>query len=388
MEQAEVVVIGAGLVGAAIGFELATRGVQTVVLEAGPQPASGASRSNSGILHTGFDSTPGTLETAMIRAQSARWPSIFDALGVPYRVPGALLVAADEEQAAQLPAIAAKAQQNGVAVELLSRAALRRREPNVAGVAGLLVPGEAMTDPFEVVRRLLASGPELRLNTPVQRVEADGEGVLVQTPSGAIQAKYAINCAGLYADEIAADDSFRIVPRRGEFLAFGPSTANLVNHMLLPIPTERTKGVLIFPTLYGQLCAGPSAVDQEDKEDWRPHQDELEIVYAKAAQMLPALAEIRPVDAWAGLRPAGYPHNYVVEWSERVPAMLHIAAIRSTGLSACLGLALHALDMLAEHGLQTQEQRIPGTPSFNDSPRPWWQRLNELKGVQPYVARH
>ena len=131
-ERAEVVIIGAGLVGAAVGFELATRGVRTLVLEAGPEPASGVSRSMSGILHTGFDSTLGTLETSMIRAQAQRWQPLFDALGVPYQVPGALLVAVDDAQATLLPDIAAKAQGNGVHVELLSAAQVREREPHVA----------------------------------------------------------------------------------------------------------------------------------------------------------------------------------------------------------------------------------------------------------------
>lgn len=386
--RAEVIIIGAGLVGAAVGFELATRGVRTLVLEAGPEPAAGVSRSNSGIVHTGFDSTPGTLETAMIRAQAQRWQPLFDALGVAYRIPGALLVAASDAQEALLPSIAAKAKNNGVHVELLSAAEVRVREPHVAGGAGLLVPGEAITDPFELVRRLLASGPELRLNTRVLRVEPDGEEARVETTTGNYGARYVINCAGLYADEIAADNSFRITPRRGAFLAFDPAAAHLIEHMLLPVPSEYTKGVLIFPTLYGHLCIGPSATDQDDKEDWRPHADELAEVHAKALHLLPALREFEPVEAWAGLRPVGYPHNYLVDWSERVPSMLHVAGIRSTGLSACLGLSQHVLDLLLARGLEVIAQHLPSAPQFDDSPRPWWQRLNALRGVSGNADWH
>ena len=387
-QHAEVLIIGAGLVGAAVGFELATRGVRTLVLEAGPEPASGVSRSNSGILHTGFDSTPGTLETSMIQAQSQRWQPLFDALGVPYRIPGALLVAADDAQAALLPSIAAKAWDNGVHVELLSAAEVRKREPHIAGEAGLLVPGEAITDPFELVRRLLASGPNLRLNTRALRIKPDGEGARIETTAGKFGARYVINCAGLYADEIAADNLFRITPRRGAFLAFDTAAARLVNHMLLPVPSEFTKGVLIFPTLYGYLCIGPSAADQDDKEDWRPHADELAEVHAKALRLLPTLSEFEPVEAWAGLRPVGHPHNYLVEWSERVPSMLHVAGIRSTGLSACLGLSQHVLDLLLARGLDVTAQQLPKTPQFDDTPRPWWQRLNALRGVSGHANWH
>lgn len=386
MERTDVVVIGAGLVGAAAAFELASRGVGCLVLEAAAEVAAGASRSNSGVVHTGFDSPPGTLETQMIRAQAGRWQGVFDALGIPYRVPGALLLATDNRQAEQLPVIAERAAANGVAVELLDAAELRRIEPGATGVAGLLIPGEAITDPIAVVRRLLSAGPEVRLACPVLRVERDGSGVSVVTAHGTITAQYAINCAGLYADAFA-DETFKITPRRGEFVVYGPGTAGLVQHILLPMPTAETKGVLVFPTLVGNLCAGPSAVDQDDKEDWRPRPLELARVRAQAALMLPALRGLTPIDAWAGLRPAGRPHNYVVEWSSRVPALLHVAGIRSTGLSACLGLAQFVAGQLAQRGLPLATPRLPDAPAHSVEAAPWWQQLNALRGIQPYAAR-
>ncbi len=382
MENVDVAVVGAGLIGAAVAYDLQAAGVRAVVLEAAGEPAAGVSRSNSGIVHTGFDSTPGTLETAMIRAQAGRWRAVFDTLGVPYRVPGALVIATDDAQAGRLPALADKARQNGVAVELLDGVAARAREPHATVHAALLVPGEAMTDPYEVVRRLLATGPPLRLNWPVVRVEPAGDGAVVSGPAGRLSARFVVNCAGLHADELAGDDGFRIVPRRGEFVVFARGAAGLVRHILLPLPTERTKGVLVFPTLYGYLCAGPSAVDQEAKDDWRPHERELMMVREQAAALVPALRALRPIDAWAGLRPAGYPRSYVVEWSRRVPALLHVAAIRSTGLSACLGLSRHALDLLGVRGLERGDSPAgrmgAPPPTFDDPPRPWWQRLHDL----------
>lgn len=385
MERVEVAVVGAGLVGAAVAYDLAAAGVRAVVLEGAAELAAGASRSNSGIVHTGFDSTPGTLETAMIRDQARRWRAIFDALGVPYRVPGALVIATDDEQVSRLPGLAEQARGNGVTVELLDRAAALEREPHAAAHAALLVPGEAMTDPYEVVRRLLAVGPPPRLGWPVARVEPDGDAAVVSGPAGRISARFVVNCAGLHADELVGDDGFRIVPRRGEFVVYERSAAGLARHILLPLPTERTKGVLVFPTIYNYLCAGPSAVDQEAKDDWRPHQDELARVREQAAALVPALRALRPVDAWAGLRPAGHPRGYVVEWSRHVPALLHVAGIRSTGLSACLGLSRYVLDLLDARGLERRaipaEQAPAAPPTFDDPPRPWWRRLNELRGV-------
>ncbi len=396
MERFDVAVVGAGLVGAALAYDLGRRGVRTIVLEKEAEPAAGASRSNSGVLHTGFDSKPGELETEMIRAQATRWRGVFDELEIPYREPGALLTAVDDEEASRLPGLAGNAARNGVEVELLGGDEAGRLEPRSAARAGLLVLGESITDPYEVVRRMLASSPEIetRLRWPVSSVEPDGEAAVLSGPSGRVSARFVANCAGLFADEVAGDGSFRIVPRRGEFAVFGKGTASLVRHILLPVPNPQTKGVLVFPTLYGHLCAGPSAVDQEDKEDWRARDEGLAFVRERGARLLPALRDLRQTGSWAGLRPAGLPENYVLGWSERVPAMYHAAAIRSTGLSSCLGLSGHVVSVLAGRGLNTGSHASgragargraargrAAQDMSHDPPRPWWERLNELRGV-------
>jgi glycerol-3-phosphate dehydrogenase len=383
VERFEVAVIGAGLIGAAVAYDLATAGVKVVVLEAERELAAGASRSNSGVVHTGFDSEPGTFETQMIRSQAGRWREVFDALGVPYREVGALLTAVDDEQASSLAEIAERAALNGVEVDLLDGAEARGLEPRTLATAGLLVPGESITDPYEVVRRMLATGSETRLRWPVSRVEPDGEGAMVLGPAGEVAANFVVNCAGLFGDEIAGDGSFSIEPRRGEFIVFGKGTADLVSRILLPVPSKRTKGVLVFPTLYGHLCAGPSAVDQESKDDWRPREEGLDYVRERAARLLPEVRHLERTDAWAGLRPSGRPKNYVVGWSGRVRALLNVAAIRSTGLSACLGLSEHVTGLLAVRGLELGKRRKSvSSPNFaDDPPRPWWERLNALRGV-------
>ncbi|HEX7003694.1 MAG TPA: FAD-dependent oxidoreductase [Trueperaceae bacterium] len=380
MEQFDVVIVGSGLVGAAVAWELSRAGVRTAVLEASNEIAAGASRSNSGLLCTGFDSEPGTLETEMILEQGRRWRPVFDSLGIPYRIPGALVLAHDEAQEARLPALARNASQNGVETTLLDRAEVARREPGVRARAALLVPAEAITDPYEVVRGLLSQTPEVRLEWPVREVSSVNGGAEVAGPAGRIAARFVINCAGLYADEVAADGAFQITPRRGEFLAFGEGSAERIRHILLPVPSGRTKGVLLFPTVHGRLCAGPSAIDQVDKEDWRPRANELSRIRARAAEILPELASVKPVAAWAGLRPVGHPRNYYVGWSSRVPSMLSIAGIRSTGLSSCLGLSSLALRLLEERGLESRGRELrPLTPAAESMPVPWWERLNRLR---------
>ena len=380
-EQFDVAVVGAGLVGAAVAFDLFRAGARTLVLEAGPEPATGASRSNSGILHTGFDSSPDTLETELIREHGLRWRPLFQELGVPFRETGALLLATDEEQLATLPVLAANAEENGVEVELLDEASTRAHEPGATAIGSMLVPGESITDPYEVTRRLLCAGPETRFNWRVEQVEDRGGGATVEGSSGKISARFVVNCAGLFGDEVAGDGAFSISARRGEFVVFPKGSAALVEHILLPVPTKNTKGVLVFPTIHGHLCAGPSAVDQEDKDDWRPRRRHLDEVVRRAARLFPALHDLEQVDSWAGLRPVGDPRNYIIEWSQPKPSMLHVAAIRSTGLSACLGISQLVLSMLVERGFEPR----PSPPALPEIPAldmvPWWERLNALRKV-------
>lgn len=368
--------------GSAVAFELAASGARTLVVEAESEPAAGASRSNSGIIHTGFDSIPGTLETKLILEQSRRWRPLFDALGVPYSVPGAMLVATDEEEVASLPALAENAERNGVETRMLDEAEAGELEPGASALAALLIPGEAITDPYEVVRRLLAAGPELRLSWPVRQIRASGSATVVSGPRGEVSGSFVVACGGLYGDTLSDDDEFRISARRGEFMVFPRGSSEFVRHILLPVPSKRTKGVLVFPTLHGHLCAGPSAVDQDDKEDWRPRRELLAEVRISAARIFPKVGELDCVDSWAGLRPTGHPRNYILEWSRKNPCLLNVAAIRSTGLSACLGISRYVLGMLSERGLPIQKPGSMPDRVVDEQFLPWWQRLNRLRGVE------
>jgi glycerol-3-phosphate dehydrogenase len=155
-----------------------------------------------------------------------------------------------------------------------------------------------------------------------------------------------VNCAGLYADDIArmcGDDSFEIYPRKGEFLLFDGE----LDTILLPTPTKRTKGVLVFPTVHGKVAAGPTAVDQSDKDDWSVRPEARDEILPKAVAMWPPLAGAEQVGAWAGLRPAGRGANYLIGPSRACRGLINVAAIRSTGLTASLGIAEYVCGLVA-----------------------------------------
>src|SRR6476659_2943678 len=305
--DADVGVIGAGVVGCAVALALARRSVSVVLLEAEAEPGLAASGTNSGILHTGFDSAPGELETELILLSAALRDPVLDALDVPVLRCGALLRPLAEDQRETVAALAAKAQRNGVQARLRDDGALE-------------VPGEAVTDPVAYTLALAAAaqrhGAELRTGFRVAGLQRSGGGIIVSEPGGdSVAARLVVNCAGLGADKVArlaGDDSFEVYPRKGEFLVFDPPGGEVLERILLPVPTKRSKGVLVFPTIDGKVVAGPTAVDQRDKGDWSVRPEAKDEILPKASAMYPPLEDAEPVAAYAGLRPAGRSVNYLI----------------------------------------------------------------------------
>jgi glycerol-3-phosphate dehydrogenase len=171
---------------------------------------------------------------------------------------------------------------------------------------------------------------------------------------------------------MVGDDSFHVYPRKGEFLVFAPPDP--LDRILLPVPTKRTKGVLVFPTLDGKVVAGPTAVDGDDPEDWSVRPAARGEVLGKAVAMHPPLAGLDPVFAYAGLRPAGRESNYVIGPSGADPRLVNVAAIRSTGLTASLGIAERVTELVVRAGieLEPEAELLPGAAP--ETTGPWWRR--------------
>ncbi len=390
MTDTQVAVIGGGVVGCAVGHALARRGVDVVLLEAEAELAHGASGANSGILHTGFDSGPGQLETRLILRSAALRAQLHDELGVEVHTCGARLEPRSEEEQATVARLAANARANGVEAHL-------ERD----GV--LIVPGEAITDPVAYVHALAgaarAGGAEVMFGARVSGLASRPNGVLAIDVLGGelLRANAVVNCAGLFADDVArlaGETPVEVYPRKGEFLVFSPPPSQPLSPILLPVPSALGKGVLVFPTIDGMLIAGPTARERQDKHDWSVEADARELILARAGAMYPPLMHAREIGAYAGLRPAGRDANYVIEPSRMLPGLIHVAAIRSTGLSAALGIGEYVSDMLTRQGAiglgarheSTIGPRATRSPPHAPSPRPrfscedapraaapWWQ---------------
>ena len=384
MIRTTVCVIGGGVVGTAIALGLARRGVPVSLLEAEPALALGASGTNSGVLHSGFDSTPGELETRLILRSAELRPALLDALGIPVLRCGARMTARTPAECEQLDGLQAGAAANGVPVA--------RDAPDV-----LRIPGEWVTDPVAYVQALAdaaaALGAHIRPGVEASAVARDEHrpgALVVRGPRDErlAECSFAVNAAGLRAEELATasgdSGAVEVYPRKGEFLVFA-RPPGLPVEIDLPVPDPTTKGVLVFPTVDGMVVAGPTAHDQDDKDDWSVRPAGIAQIQAKIEGRVPGLAGAQPVFAYAGLRPAGrHGTNYVFSPSRSCPGLLHVGAIRSTGLSASLGIAEHVVGLLEGLGLQAGDE-VPLPPAGPATPagRPWWRRAADHRGEAP-----
>jgi glycerol-3-phosphate dehydrogenase len=369
--DAPVAIVGGGVVGAAVAHALARRGVESILLEAEDELALGASGTNSGILHTAFDSGPGELETKLILRSAELRDAWLEAAGIPVLRCGATLRPRGPEEAATVRELAALGRTNGVDVALDEGA--------------LQVPGEAVTDPVAYTLALAAaSGAELRVCARVSAIERGADRlVLALDGGGAVACRVAVNCAGLFADAVArlaGDDSFGVFARKGEFFVFDPPGGRPLERILLPVPTKRTKGVLVFPTVDGRVVAGPTAHDQEDKRDWSVRPEAWPEVMEKAARAHPPLEGADPIAVYAGLRPAGRGVNYVIGPSNANPDLINVAAIRSTGLSASLGIGEHVAELVSARGVELGESRRLRPQPPDPDRTPWWRRAADRSG--------
>jgi len=342
------VVIGGGVIGCAVLRELARRGVPGVLVEAEPDVCEGTSKANSAIVHTGFDSKPGTIESRMLRRAAELWPATIDELDVPFLSVGALMLARTLGDASRLEReVAANAATLGVRTELLDSAASRDAAPYLAPdvVAALSIPDEAVVDPFWLTRAYaeaaIVGGAEVRLSTAVVGLEVRADSVVVRLSDGTeLEAEQVVDAAGIHADEVAAlagDRSFAVSPRVGQFLVSEETFG--VDRIVLPIPGALGKGMLVTPIVFGGLLLGPTAVDATDRDDRSTDPTSRERILAATRAMVPALADAVPVRGFAGIRHVSSTGDFVVRPSTAGDRLYLAAGIRSTGISTSPAVA-------------------------------------------------
>ena len=361
----DVLIAGAGVVGCAIARELTRFDLSVTLLEAGPDVGAGTSKANTALLHTGFDAKPGTLESSLVARGYELLGEYAERVGIPLERTGALLVAWNHEQLAEFPGIVERSRANGYEpIRELGAEELYRREPHLGpgAVGALEVPDEGIicpfTTPLAFATEALEAGCALLRSTPVGAVERlEGGGLRVSSSGGrSWTTRFLVNAAGLRSDELdrmLGHDGFTVTPRRGELIVFDKLSRPLVEHVILAVPTKITKGVLIAPTVFGNVMLGPTAEDVDRKDDTASTAAGLDYLRAEGERIVPALLDHEVTAVYAGLRAATEHGDYQVA-VHADEGYACVGGIRSTGLSGSMAIAEHVRDELGSAGLRLE----------------------------------
>lgn len=365
--DAEVLIIGGGVVGTALARELSRYELRVLLLEREADFSFGTSKANSGIVHTGLHDRPGSLRAYFCVEGNRLYPALAEELDVLYRNNGALVVAQDEAELPRLAELAAQGRENGVpGLALFGPEELLRLEPNLSPslAGGLLAPTGGIVVPFDMVYALaenaMANGVRVLLGTSVERIEAEGGSFLVGTGKGVFRAGLVINAAGLDAARVAGligDESFAIRPRRGEEYLLDRACEGLVRRTIFPLPTARSKGILVIPTVDGNIMLGPNARETDDAADTRTTAGGWEEISGVVRRLVPSLSRAVPITAFAGVRAASDRDDYIIGPAAGVPGFFHAAGIDSPGLTAFPAIARHLVELLREAGLRLRPKR-------------------------------
>lgn len=381
-EPYDVAVIGAGVVGTAIARELAThRALRIALVEAADDVGEGTSKANTAILHTGFDAVPGSLESRLMRDGRRRLAAYAGTTGIPLERVGALLVAWDREQLAALPALAEKAARNDCHdTRIIDPVELRAREPHLGpGALGALhIPGESVICPWTTTlayaTQAVLAGVDLHLGCRLTHVDERADLHHLTTSRGTLYARHLVNAAGLDADRVdrmLGHDDFTVTPRRGQLIVFDRFARRLVGAILLPVPTALGKGVLVAPTVHGNVLLGPTAEDLTDRTATGTSAEGLALLREKGRRILPELLDEEVTALYAGLRAATGQDDYRIT-AHPGRRQVTVGGIRSTGLTASMGIAAYVVGLLGEQGLalgMAEELPPPGVPDLGEASR-------------------
>ncbi len=359
-EFADVVVVGAGVLGCAIAAELSGRGLSICVLEAGVDVAEGASKANAGITSS-FYAPPPSLECDLINEANPGWEDLCERLGVPYRRIGALTVALDEEGVAGLDRLEAQVRAAGVRVERLTGEEAREQEPLLTEncVSALYYPDEGIIDPVRLTwayaELAVLNGVAIHFRTSVVGFKSEGGRVdEVITPHGAVSCRYVVNAAGVKSGELSAlagGETIEMWPRKGQYWIIDRAFGQTLRRIVLPVPTATTRGIEVAPTTNGSVLLGPDTQEGGEAEDRGTAAANLERIFEETSRLIPTIPLDRAIKTYAGSRPAAK-DAVRLRFDNRVDNLIH-AGSRSTGVSTAPAFGRRVLGLLQERGEPT-----------------------------------
>lgn len=350
----DVAIVGAGVTGAMTTRELSKYNIKIALLEKCNDVAMGSTKANSGIVHAGFDAAEGSLMAKMNVKGCSMMAETCKKLNVPYKNNGSLVVAFSEEEMKHLDTLFERGVKNGVPdMKIISKDELLKMEPNLnpdvfgalyAPTAGIVCPYELTIAAAECA---VKNGVEFIRNCEVKSAKTDDEKITLDTTQGEIEAKYVINAAGVFADDIAkmlGDDTLHITARKGEYFLLDKSVGNTVNHTIFQCPSKMGKGILVAQTVDGNLLMGPTAEDIDDKSNVATTNSGLDTVKKFAAKSVPSVSARNAITSFSGLRAHADAHEFILGVSEKNPRLINAAGIESPGLSSAPAIAEYLSD--------------------------------------------
>jgi glycerol-3-phosphate dehydrogenase len=371
MEQANIVIVGGGVVGSAIARAVSAHWSDVFLLEALPKLGMLASTRNSGVIHSGLYYVPGSLKARHCVRGNRLTYEFCASHGVPHRNIGKIVVATHPSEIEELSALMRVGEQNGVeGLRLIDEKAIRLREPNISGIQAIEVPSTGIVSSEELVKayaRVAADqGAHIVTHAKVEKLEPSSTGVRVFSTAGEIEARCLINSAGLFADEIAALlgsklAAYRIYPVRGEYCEVVRSKQDLIKGLVYPLPHHDgvSLGMHLTKTLAGNVLVGPTARYVDDKNNYERDREPVEYFAAGAKCLLPSIEASDLVPAYSGIRAKLIPPkttsadstfqksmaDFVIERDPDIPSVIHLIGIESPGLTSAPAIAEHVLEL-------------------------------------------
>lgn len=379
----DVAIIGAGVIGASIFRELTKYNLKVIVIEKENDVSMGTSKANSGIVHAGYDPEIGTLMAKYNVKGSEMFEELCENLSVPYKNNGSLIIGFNDEEMKTIMDLYENGNKIGVkGLRILNKEEVLSKEknlnPNVIGA--LYAPTGAIVGPFEFTIALIengvSNGGKIKLQSEVIKIEKDKSFKITTSNEKVIEAKYIINSAGVYADNIhnlIAKETFEINPIKGQYYVLDKNQGELVKHTIFQCPSKLGKGILVTPTAHGNLLVGPDADDINNKESLCTTIKNLEVIKTTSIKTTDKINFRENIRNFAGLRANSDRDDFIVEEAKDVKGFIDVAGIKSPGLSSAPAIALDVVKLLEKSGLKLEKNK-----KFNPiRKQPWFIGLSE-----------
>ena len=367
MKRYDVCIMGGGIIGTAIARELSRYKIKTALLEKEIELSFGVSKSNSGIIHPGTQNSPASLKGILCVQGNILTRRLARELSIDLKEVGEIIVAFNSYDVAMLQQLKKDAAKLGVpGLKIVDRAWLKKHEPNLSpdAIAALYSPTAAVISPYrwvyDLAENAIANGVEIFTEAKVESICAAGPyEIETVTSKGLFKSRFAINACGLHADDVsgmAGINDFKICPRKGEEFLLDKKKENMTRHLIFPLPSKVSKGILVTRTADGNPMIGPTSEEVSDKDDFSTTEAGLNKVIESARRLIPSVSKEDIIAYFAGLRPASG-EDFIIRHEEKVPGFINVAGIQSPGLTAAPAIALMVTGMIRKHGLKLEKKK-------------------------------